>query len=707
MGTSDGRDRRSWLGRNAVLATSLVFVALGLGWLFGSYSMHRIEDHRQFQALVGKTAAGLEVFLDTQRRTLDFAARRLEREGAAGLPALACDLAADRTRPGCEAALTLLASEDAAGAPWAACAAPLNQARYAAWRADAARGSTYFDAAALGAGDRFQAPLIRPMSGGRALAMCVDFAPVLREWEVADIRRPDAIGLFREGPDAWVGAAPDAAAFLPPEGEGAKIAKALRAALDYEASDADAEALAAAATGGGLTLVRRPVALADRPVMLAAGYPAGRGLADWARRHWPEIVIVGLICLAAPISARFLQRATERPRSESQALQGRLEMAAHAGGVGFWSYDFRSDHLTWSPDMFRIFGVAGEDFGGRFADWRDRLHPDDLEAAEAAFLERSRTGAPTDLLFRIMRESDGAERWVRGRCEFTLDAAGAPLTAEGVNQDATREMEEQARLGAALHQAHEAVAARESFLATLSHEVRTPLNAILGFADLMRQLEPDGLSAEKRAEYLDDIHRSGEHLLSLINDMLDLAQLDQGAPKLKPEAIALSEAVSGVRRFFEPRIAGTRLDFSWDAPPSLPPVFADRRALNQILLNLMSNAVKFTPPGGRIRVVCRRAGGGLVEVVVEDTGRGIPPAKLQRLGAPFEKVDGGYHASGEGAGLGLAIVRRLADAMGGRLALESEFGSWTRARVLLPAAEPDMVGAEALQPASTGRWTAA
>ena len=230
--------------------------------------------------------------------------------------------------------------------------------------------------------------------------------------------------------------------------------------------------------------------------------------------------------------------------------------------------------------------------------------------------------------------------------------------------------------------------AKSAFLANMSHELRTPLNAIIGFADLMRVMEPDALPPEKRRDYLDDIHMSGEHLLSLINDMLDLAQLERGAPTLTLEPTDLEEAFGEAVRLMRPRAeqAGLTLEIELSDPP-VGPVLADRRALKQILLNLLSNSVKFTSPGGRVLVTASEAGPGRIALRVEDEGRGIPSARIADLGQPFAKVDGGYYAADEGAGLGLAIVSRLARAMGGRLTIESELGVGTRAGVVLPAAE--------------------
>jgi signal transduction histidine kinase len=233
----------------------------------------------------------------------------------------------------------------------------------------------------------------------------------------------------------------------------------------------------------------------------------------------------------------------------------------------------------------------------------------------------------------------------------------------------------------------EANAAKTRFLAAMSHELRTPLNAVIGFADLMRGPLFPSIPDRKKIEYLDDIHASGVHLLSLIDDILDLAKVEAGRVPLRPEPLAPRAIVREALRTLRIPMRERGITIRFSAPAALPPVSADRRALLQILLNLLSNAVKFSDgPGSRIVVRAAPFGDGLMRFSVENRGPGVPPAVIARLGEPFVQDDDPTRAAGRGAGLGLAISVRLAEAMDGSLVIEDGRDGVTRVLVTLPTA---------------------
>jgi len=231
----------------------------------------------------------------------------------------------------------------------------------------------------------------------------------------------------------------------------------------------------------------------------------------------------------------------------------------------------------------------------------------------------------------------------------------------------------------------EANAAKTRFLASMSHELRTPLNAIIGFADLMRGPLFASIPDRKKIEYLDDVHASGIHLLSLIDDILDLAKVEAGRMPLRPEPLAPREIVKEALRTLRIPMRDRGISIRFSAPAVLPPVSADRRALLQILLNLLSNAIKFSE-GPRRRVVVRAVllGDGLMRFSVENRGPGVPPSVIARLGEPFVQNDDPTQTAGRGAGLGLAISVRLAEAMDGSLVIEDRRDGVTRVLVTLP-----------------------
>lgn len=236
-------------------------------------------------------------------------------------------------------------------------------------------------------------------------------------------------------------------------------------------------------------------------------------------------------------------------------------------------------------------------------------------------------------------------------------------------------------------EAETANASKTAFLANMSHELRTPLNAILGFSEIIKT-ECFGPVGQRYAEYAGDIHVSGTHLLSLINDLLDVAKIEAGKMEIEPKVLDVKKTFDSALKIIAIRARERKQKLAIDVDTSAPPLYADERALKQILINLVSNAVKFTPEGGRITVLASRARCGSFQIMVEDNGPGIPIEKLDKIFKPFSQVDNRYDRQGGGTGLGLALVRGLAELHGGRAWLESELGKGCRAFVVLPTTVP-------------------
>jgi two-component system cell cycle sensor histidine kinase PleC len=233
--------------------------------------------------------------------------------------------------------------------------------------------------------------------------------------------------------------------------------------------------------------------------------------------------------------------------------------------------------------------------------------------------------------------------------------------------------------------AQQANRTKSMLLANVSHELRTPLNAIIGFSDLMRHQIYGPLGNERYQEYAGDIQRSGEMLLSLINDLLDVTKLEAGHHELVASECALAalveEAVGLVKMQAEK--AGVALHTRID--PAMPAVVADERALRQVVLNLLSNAIKFTPGGGSVKICCTLNAKGQPTIVVKDTGRGIAPDEIKDLFRPFARAAEATRASTPGTGLGLAIAKSLVELHQGTIAMESRLGQGTTVTVTLPA----------------------
>jgi len=237
---------------------------------------------------------------------------------------------------------------------------------------------------------------------------------------------------------------------------------------------------------------------------------------------------------------------------------------------------------------------------------------------------------------------------------------------------------------AARHAAEAANRAKSEFLASMSHELRTPLNAVLGYAQLLTR---DGGLSPKQARGLDTIHKSGQHLLALINDILDLARIEAGRTELNPQPVILGDFLQTVVNLMRVKADEKHLAFVFDTGPDLPEaVLVDERRLRQVLLNLLSNAIKFTDQGSVVLRASAEPQGSaqvLLRLEVEDTGVGMRPDDLERIFEPFQQVGDVERRSG-GTGLGLAITRALAIDMGGQVQVASEFGRGTKFLVDLP-----------------------
>jgi len=267
-------------------------------------------------------------------------------------------------------------------------------------------------------------------------------------------------------------------------------------------------------------------------------------------------------------------------------------------------------------------------------------------------------------------------------------------------QQSQQKLKSQAQQLAELAQtAEEANQAKSKFLANMSHELRTPLNAIIGFSEIMESGMFGALGSDKYVEYCRDIHRSGEYLLDVINDVLDMSKIEAGRLKLDLEHVELDRELSDALRVVTTRAQDKNLEVRSKIASGIC-LKADRRALKQIALNLLSNAVKFTPEQGRITVRGRVSRGAVV-IGIQDSGIGIARDALQKLGRPFEQVESQLTKTQHGSGLGLAIAKSLIELHGGMMRIRSTLGAGTTVVVRLPLDGPQV------EKAKTGRETAA
>lgn len=279
---------------------------------------------------------------------------------------------------------------------------------------------------------------------------------------------------------------------------------------------------------------------------------------------------------------------------------------------------------------------------------------------------------------------DGTRRLLRWSNVALPDAEGRVALIVCIGFDITEQREAEITLLNAKNDAELANRAKSEFLASMSHELRTPLNAILGFSEIIRdrQFGPD---LDRYAEYAAHIHDSGEWLLSLISDILDMAKLEAGKMTLTEEVTDLGQIVQGCLRMVSVRAAEGGIALVPKLPMEPVRLLADRKCMKQILLNLLSNAIKFTPSGGRIELEVANPRQDGVRLVVADTGCGIPAGSMKELFQPFHQVDSPMTRGRSGTGLGLAITKRLTELHGGTIGVESSPGTGTIVTVALPS----------------------
>lgn len=355
-----------------------------------------------------------------------------------------------------------------------------------------------------------------------------------------------------------------------------------------------------------------------------------------------------------------------------------------------------------SPSATEMTGFTPEEY---YADpelgWK-QIHPDDRPLYES-FLRR-----PADLrepvAIRSIRK-DGTLFWSEARTVLIYDEGGNLVAVEGIARDITRqklleeellrkyeELEEQNR------RVEEANRHKDDFLANVSHELRTPLSGIMGFAELMREGRAGPVSAEHK-EYLGRILANSRHLLELISDVLDLATVESGGLRLRPKPVCPATLVAEVTDGLQPLAAGKRMHVQSEIDPGVHEVVVDPFKLKQVLYNYLSNALKFTPEGGRVAIRVGPDGLDAFRVEVEDNGIGIRPEDIGRLFVEFQQIDASKAKRYQGTGLGLALTKRIVEAQGGTVGVRSTPGRGSLFFAVLPRVSRDAAapGAEATE----------
>ncbi|MBK1695824.1 PAS domain-containing sensor histidine kinase [Rhodovibrio salinarum] len=370
-------------------------------------------------------------------------------------------------------------------------------------------------------------------------------------------------------------------------------------------------------------------------------------------------------------------------QAELERSAARMRNAQRIGRMNSWFYDPVEDvyYVDGSENTLFDFSIYGDRIDGPEA--RSWTAPEDRERVEAAFWNSLATGSVYDVEHRVCLPG-GTSAVVHVRAEAIRKSDGTVEGLVGVAQDITEQHKTQQELIDARNAAEAASEAKSRFLATMGHELRTPLNAINGFAQLMSSEIFGPIGNEKYTEYARHIHESGEHLLEVINSILDVSRLERGTLALVEETFAIAPVIESAVALLQPAAAAreVRLDVHVANTSMLR---ADKRLIKQVILNLVNNAVKFSYPGGRISIdgAVRDDGGYLIAVT--DHGVGIPQEAMDNVMLPFVQADDALHRRHEGIGLGLYLVKAFLDLHGGQVHLESVPDQGTRVTVVLPA----------------------
>jgi PAS domain S-box-containing protein len=365
-----------------------------------------------------------------------------------------------------------------------------------------------------------------------------------------------------------------------------------------------------------------------------------------------------------------------------------MEQVVRGAQDAVFSKDLDARVTSWNPAAERLYGYTADEAVGQplamlFPDEDESLYTTlaELEGGVRARYEgqdRRKDGSLVDVAFTVFPVRDAAGT-ITGVCGIVRDISGR-LAAEQ-------------ELRAALDAAEAGVRAKGLFLAMMSHELRTPLQAVLGYAEVLLGAGPGGLSAEQR-EDIGYIHQGASRMVHLIEQLLDLSRMEAGRLDLRREAVAVRPVLELVRQDVAPQAEAKGLTLVVRAPRRVPPVWGDAERVRQIVLNLAGNAVKFTETGGIAIRARSRAARGWVEIAVSDTGIGMRAEELPHIFEEFRQVDRTLSRRHGGAGLGLAIARRLAEQMGGTIRVESTPGQGSTFTLRLPTA-PDPAEADA------------
>ena len=395
--------------------------------------------------------------------------------------------------------------------------------------------------------------------------------------------------------------------------------------------------------------------------------------------------ITGITILATEITEHVLaKKQIEENEEEQKKLAKHFKLATDSAQVGIWSLDIDSLTLEWSTMHKKMWGYDDQKENLTYADWHSLIISEDKELAFQKIEESKINHNVYEVDYRIARANDGEIVWIKSTGHYHYDEFGIAHTLTGVSIDISKQKKIDEELSQAIIKAENATAtakhaviAKQQFLSNMSHEIRTPMNAIIGFTNVLLKTD----LSEKQTEYLQAIQSSGDTLIVLINDILDLAKVNAGKMIFVNEPFKVSELLSSVTRLFETKVQESNLQLITEYDDRIPEIIlGDSVRLHQILTNLLSNAIKFTTKGNIILNASLKSEykqNISLEFKVSDTGIGIPANKIDTIFKNFEQAHIISANLYGGTGLGLAIVKQLVEKQGGTIAVDSKVDEGT------------------------------
>jgi cell cycle sensor histidine kinase DivJ len=426
-------------------------------------------------------------------------------------------------------------------------------------------------------------------------------------------------------------------------------------------------------------------------VILAAAQWTGHVQAPRAMAPPPPMLLAFIGALSAMIYAAALavtvQLVHNRSETAVRAGEERYRLLAENATDMITRHDDKGRVIFASPAAQQLFGAQPQKIAGNGL--FEGVHVADRPAYLTALSRSLATNEPIAVEFRVRRAGPietARYVWVEMRCRPLHPAQGETLDRPGViaiTRDISERKAQESELMRTRDEAESASRAKTQFLANMSHELRTPLNAVIGFSEILNRELFGSLGEARYRDYARLIHESGEHLLNVVNEILDMSKIEAGKFKIVKEPFDVPPLVKSCCDLMRHTAEQRSLSLIMDVAPDIPELPADKRACKQMLLNVISNAIKFTDPGGWVRVSAKR-NGAHVEFSVADNGIGIADQDLPKLGKPFVQANNSYDRSYDGTGLGLSVVKGLARLHGGRLELASVLGEGTIVTIVLP-----------------------